>query len=50
MSTKDTLIKFLKGKATTFTLDEVNGMIALISGLEEPKPKTKNDDKQPPAK
>lgn len=39
MSKKQTLIDFLQRRTTTFTINEVMQMIAIVSQLEEPKPK-----------
>lgn len=38
MSQKESLIKFLKGRTTTFTVEEVNAMVSIVNTLEEPKP------------
>jgi len=45
MSKKQTLIDFLQQRATTFTVNEVMQMIALISQLEDPKPKEEPTEK-----
>ena len=36
---KQELITFLKGRNTTFTVEEVNQVINIVSVLEEPAPK-----------
>jgi len=40
---KEQLIAFLKKKTTTFSVEEVNQIIQIVSTLEEPKEKPKEE-------
>lgn len=43
---KDNLLQFLKNKTTTFTVEEVNQMTAIVNQLEEPKEETEPKKKK----